>query len=91
MNQSVVDLVNQLLNREVTTRLGNRKTGIEEIKGHPWYTDAKFDWLQLEQRGLKAPYVPKIKDPLDTSNFESFPYEPPVKPYRGDNSLFADF
>ena len=55
------------------------------------YSDVKFEWARLDRRGYKAPYVPKIKDPLDTSNFEQYPDDEPVKAYRGDQGMFKDF
>lgn len=41
--------------------------GIEEIKDHPYFRN--IDWAEL--RRIEAPYVPRIKFPEDTSNFDA--------------------
>ena len=40
----------------------------KDIFEHPWFSDLSFE--QYRTRDVKAPWVPKIKDPLDSSNFE---------------------
>ena len=40
-------------------------------------------------RGLS--YVPKIKDPLDTSNFDPYPEDEAIQPYKGDQAIFSEF
>jgi hypothetical protein len=40
-----VDFINKLIQRQPAARLGN-KSGVEELKQHPWF--AKFPWKQLE-------------------------------------------
>ncbi len=61
----------------------------------PWggcrFKDVSFEWDRLDRRGYKAPFVPKIKDSLDTSNFDPYPDDEPIKPYRGNQELFVDF
>jgi hypothetical protein len=42
-----------------------------DIKEHPWFT--KLDWDKLLAMNVTAPYVPKVKDEKDTSNFEDYP------------------
>lgn len=46
-------------------RLG--KNGPEEIKRHPFFSDIDFE---SDLRKQPAPYVPKIRYPTDTSNFD---------------------
>nr|XP_039264000.1 serine/threonine-protein kinase LATS1-like isoform X1 [Styela clava] len=41
--------------------------GIEEIKQHPYFRNV--NWANL--RAIQAPYVPKIRFPEDTSNFDT--------------------
>lgn len=40
---------------------------------------------------LSCRYVPKIKDPLDTSNFDPYPEDESIKPFKGDQSIFSEF
>lgn len=46
-----------MLARNPEQRLGFN--GIEQIKEHAWFAD--IDWVKLQQKKLKAPYVPMVK------------------------------
>lgn len=39
-----------------------------------------FDWIKFGQRQISAPIKPKIKDPLDTSNFDRFALDKNIPP-----------
>ncbi|KAJ8608326.1 hypothetical protein CTAYLR_009416 [Chrysophaeum taylorii] len=56
------DLVQKLAKTEPIYRLG-----ADDAKDHPWF--ASLDFKALYKADLEAPYVPRIKDALDTSNF----------------------
>jgi len=60
-----------LLTREVQSRLGNRKDGVDEIMMSKWFSSLSFD--DMMKRKIKAPWVPKLKGDQDFSNF--VPYE----------------
>ncbi|KAI3430680.1 hypothetical protein D9Q98_005269 [Chlorella vulgaris] len=62
------DLIKRLLVRATSRRLGCMAGGVAEVKQHPWFKG--FDWDALAQRKMKAPYVPKVTGPADSSNFE---------------------
>ena len=64
------DLVKRLLSREIQTRLGNLKGGVEDIKQHKWFQT--FDFDALLKRQLKAPWVPQVASVTDTSNFDPY-------------------
>jgi serine/threonine protein kinase len=49
-------------------RLGARTAGWQDIFKSPWFKD--IDIKKLKKRDLTAPWVPKINNPLDSSNFE---------------------
>lgn len=91
MNPSVTDLISKLLTPNATMRLGNLEGNTDDIKEHPWFKDVSFEWARLDKRGYKAPYLPKIKDPLDTSNFDDYPEDEPVKSYKGNQEIFKSF
>jgi hypothetical protein len=40
---------------------------VDEIKKHPFFK--KINWKVAFERGMLPPFVPKIENPLDTSNF----------------------
>ena len=39
----------------------------------------------------QAPYAPKIKDALDTSNFDPYPEDAYIPPYTGSQDIFEGF
>jgi serine/threonine protein kinase len=74
-DKEVKDIVTKLLTRTVTNRLGCRKAGSAEIREHKFF--APLDWAALVGRKLKAPWVPPLKDPFDTSCFDKV--QPPLR------------
>eukprot|EP00301_Raphidiophrys_heterophryoidea_P026679 c9267_g1_i1.p1 GENE.c9267_g1_i1~~c9267_g1_i1.p1 ORF type:complete len:447 (-),score=86.73 c9267_g1_i1:430-1770(-) len=89
VNKHAKDLLERLLNPKPAYRIGNLKGGVEDIKTHPWFKD--LDWTALEQKRLKAPYVPKVKSENDTSNFPKYPETDsnPGQPVEED--MFPEF
>ncbi|XP_010551686.1 PREDICTED: serine/threonine-protein kinase tricorner-like [Tarenaya hassleriana] len=59
------DLISRLL-CNVEQRLGTK--GPDEIKAHPWF--GGVEWNRLYQ--MKAAFIPRVNDELDTQNFEKF-------------------
>lgn len=67
MDKEAEDLITRLLTAKPEYRLGNLNGGVDDIKNHPWFAKRKGFWSALESREIQAPFVPPIKDPLDTS------------------------
>ena len=65
------DLVKRLLVADRTKRLGNLKSGAEDIKRHKWFKD--IDWDALLCKSIPAPITPIVRHPGDTRNFEKYP------------------
>lgn len=61
------DFITKLLNKDPSQRLGSGPTAAEEIKSHPFFHG--IDWARLADKGIPAPFKPKIKHELDTNNF----------------------
>ena len=70
MSMEVEDLLQRFFVIDPSNRLGSLARGIDEIYSHLWYDSIDFD--ALRHKDLTAPWVPKIKDPLDRSNFNSW-------------------
>lgn len=84
------DLVLHLLVRDAHQRLGSLSGGTGEIKLHPWFKS--IDWNELKRKRVKAPWVPPIRDNLDTSNFDEYPEDDYVEPYKSTGTHWdADF
>jgi len=64
------DMISKLLVKEPDHRLGSLSRGEEDILEHPWF--AFLDLGKLRQRQTPAPWVPKVKDPLDSSCFDDW-------------------
>jgi len=73
VNEAAEDLIKGLLTRRQTSRLGNLSRGYLDVKDHPWYQG--FDFDKLLNYELKAPWIPKITNPLDSSYFDNFSRE----------------
>lgn len=66
----VKDLIQRLLAIDPMQRIGSLANGINEIYAHPWFSGINFG--KLRQKGIEAPWIPKVKNPLDATNFESW-------------------
>ncbi|XP_050430643.1 cAMP-dependent protein kinase catalytic subunit alpha-like [Adelges cooleyi] len=66
----LVDLIENLLQIDLTKRYGNLKNGTQDIKQHRWFRT--IDWLSLFNRTMEVPFSPSFSSPSDTRNFEEF-------------------
>lgn len=67
------DLLAHLLQVDVTRRYGNLKDGVMDFKNHKWFKE--LDWDNILNSRVHPPFIPKIRSPGDTSNFDSFDEE----------------
>jgi serine/threonine protein kinase len=80
-------LIKHLLDADVTKRYGCLKEGVKDIIDHRWFKG--FDWKGLLFMNQEAPYIPKIKNSMDTSNFSQYPdSEGEVIPIKQDKDPF---
>jgi ribosomal protein S6 kinase alpha-5 len=86
-SSAVRDLILGLLTKESVQRLG--ANGAAEVKKHPFFK--KLNWENLAKRKITAPFIPKIVNDLDTSNFSDeftnmIPADSPaVVPLKSEN------
>uniref|UniRef100_A0A1B6MNN8 cAMP-dependent protein kinase n=1 Tax=Graphocephala atropunctata TaxID=36148 RepID=A0A1B6MNN8_9HEMI len=66
-SKELKDLIDKLLQVDVTKRFGNLKKGVEDIKRHAWFK--QIDWMELLNRRVTSPYVPKDAETLGTKYF----------------------
>ncbi len=65
---SLQDLINRLLEKDMDKRLGS-EGGVEEIIAHPFFAELDID--DLMARKIEPDFVPKINpDKYDVSNFD---------------------
>ena len=63
-----IDFINKCLKRKVANRLGYH-FGTKELKSHPWF--AKYDWINLYNKKMIAPFIPKKERNYDKKYCES--------------------
>ena len=67
-------LMKCLLQADITRRYGCLRGGVGDVRGAPWF--AAIDWGAIFCKKVAAPFVPRIKGPGDTSNYDEYPEEP---------------
>ncbi len=70
LSYEAIDLIKRMITNP-KERLG--VNGVWEIKAHPFF--AGINWKKI--RDKPAPFIPKIKSQIDTSNFDRFEEEIP--------------
>jgi len=98
-SKDAISIINKLLEKRSSKRLGVIKGGAKTIEEHPWFSGKKsgkpaFDFKALLNREVTAPIAVEIRNKLDVGNFDYFEEEEDedeILPYTGDRSWFADF
>lgn len=68
------DVIKRLLMQDVSQRLGSLEGGAEDVKRHRFFRGC--DWDALAARTVKAPLIPHVSGPTDSSYFEVEDPEP---------------
>jgi len=95
VNEQAQDLIQRLIVRRQANRFGCLARGDMDIRDHSWFNVIDVD--KLLNKRIPSPWVPRIKDPLDASHFDSYRHvenEPPSnKPHltAAQQVLFKDF
>ena len=55
--------------REPELRLGSGPTDAQEIMSHAFFRN--INWDDMHDKKVTPPFIPQIKNPTDTSNFDS--------------------
>jgi len=64
------DLITRLIVRRQANRYGCLARGDMDVRDHPWL--APLDADKLLKREIPAPWVPRLRDELDASHFDSY-------------------
>ncbi|KAK6868402.1 cAMP-dependent protein kinase type 2, partial [Candida tropicalis] len=68
----ILDLLQKLIVKDLTQRLGNLQGGSNDVKNHPWFKEVI--WERLLSRDIETPYEPPITSGVgDTSQFDRYP------------------
>jgi len=77
MPGGAVDLCMRLFAFEPMYRLGTLTGGAEDVRKHPFFVNAGFDWDALLAGKVTPPFLPKVSSATDVSNFEEMSQEDP--------------
>ena len=69
MPRDSVSILQKLLTREPELRLGSGPTDAQEIMSHAFFRN--INWDDVRDKKVPPPFLPSIKSPTDTSNFDS--------------------
>ncbi|GAX14590.1 cGMP-dependent protein kinase 1 [Fistulifera solaris] len=89
------DLIQRLIVRRQTNRLGCLARGDMDIREHMWFNIIDVD--KLLRRQIPPPWKPRIRDPLDATHFDSYRHlENEAPPSRSNltseqQAMFKDF
>ncbi|KAI9584625.1 hypothetical protein GQX74_006520 [Glossina fuscipes] len=85
------DLVDHLLQVDLSKRYGNLTNGVKDIKDHAWFKP--IDWYGLLNQEIAAPYVPTVANMEDLSNFDKYPEPKPMHKSKTNRhgEVFANF
>jgi len=85
------DLVKSFLCEDLNLRLGRDKNGSEEVKAHSWFRGV--DWRMVFERRVPPPWVPKIRNLIDTQYFDRYAEsaESQTMPNDDQQKNFVDF
>ncbi|KAL3936089.1 MAG: hypothetical protein SGBAC_008522, partial [Bacillariaceae sp.] len=95
VSEPAQDLIQRLIVRRQANRFGCLARGDMDVRDHYWFN--VIDVEKLLVKHIPAPWVPRIKDPLDASHFDSYRHmenEPPSnKPHlsAAQQAMFTDF
>ncbi len=64
-----VSILEKLLTRDPSKRLGSGPTDADEIKSHPFFRDV--NWDDMFNKRVPPPFCPTLKNPSDTSWFDT--------------------
>ncbi|KAI0216531.1 cGMP-dependent protein kinase 1 [Lamellibrachia satsuma] len=78
ITKNAQNLIRKVCRENPCERLGYGRSGVKDIQKHKWFEG--FNWDGLRKGTLKPPYVPTIKGPTDTSNFDDYPEDVDLPP-----------
>jgi len=73
ISKNCKELITKLLQTNPVQRLGCLKNKSRDVSGHLFFKP--IDFGELVRKTIKAPFIPRISSPTDTSNFDEYPDE----------------
>uniref|UniRef100_A0A8C9U8Y5 Ribosomal protein S6 kinase n=1 Tax=Scleropages formosus TaxID=113540 RepID=A0A8C9U8Y5_SCLFO len=88
------DIIQRLLVKDPSKRLGSGPSGADDVKKHPFYQ--KINWKDLAAKKVPAPFKPVIRGEMDVSNFaeeftEMDPTFSPAAPPQDCDRIFQGY
>jgi protein kinase A len=94
MSPEAKDIISQLLQHDLSKRLGCQHRGVLDVKNHPMF--AGMPWVALREKKYPPPHIPILAGPLDTSCFDEYEsmetdVEPSITLTHEQAMIFKDF
>ena len=67
-SEEAKDLISKLLILDPKKRLGSGSKGFQNLKNHKYFEN--IDWDDLENKRIKAPFIPKVDSSMDLKYFD---------------------
>ncbi|KRX02245.1 Protein kinase-like domain [Pseudocohnilembus persalinus] len=80
LTKPCVNVLIGLFQKDPRQRLGSN--GADEIKKHPWFINV--NWNILIKKQYKPPYVPVVRNEVDTQNFDKEFLDCPIDSYKNN-------
>jgi len=95
-NTPASNLIQRLMVRQPSKRLGNLANGYLDIKRHPWFKENGIIFKKIRRKEHQAPWVPQAKDPLELNLLQKMMsldfQEPPSRRLsRSEQEIFKGF
>lgn len=84
LREQLKDLIQRLLTKDVSKRIGCLRGGAGDIREHRFFKSLNFD--ELYAKSIPAPWKPPLSSPLDTSHFDEYAEDDNVEAYVDDGS-----
>ncbi|EDQ92655.1 uncharacterized protein MONBRDRAFT_31027 [Monosiga brevicollis MX1] len=94
-SQDLITLLSNLLQPDITKRIGCLRRGVTEIKEQAWFEP--IVWSDIFLRRVPAPYTPTLSSDFDTRNYDQYPEDDiaagpdGIDPVDLDLDAFQDF
>ncbi len=91
MSSTLRNLIQSMLESDVSKRMGCTIDGASSAKKHKWFSGV--DWEEVARKEIPPPWLPEVSNPFDAGNYDNYDKITISKevPTEKDNSLFKDF
>lgn len=84
------NLIQNILQTDLSKRFGNLKCGVDDIKSHAWFK--AINWMSVYNQSVEPSFIPKVSGDGDFSQFDKYDdVQVRIAPTDKYEKEFADF